>query len=403
MNAKTVKSIIGVLCAAAVMSSVFVPVSVIADIAVQFPDVDISLVQMLVALPSLAAIASNFLIAKLSTRFYKRSMILVCTAAILVAGVIPLFFHQNFFVLLAVALVIGIGMGGIQNAVIALIANAFEGAVMATVMGMLSLAIGLGALLFRSVSAVLASNGWTDAYLAYLILVPLLLIQLVCLPKGTLEQKAPKGERAKVPGMVITIAAFGFCVYLCYQMFDANVSLIIAERGIGATGDTGIASSVNAVATMLPGLFIVPFVKLFKNQSMTVAFLILGAGLACLLFGQSLLPICIAAACMAIANALFTVNMNNTVSSISAVGMGFNIALASGVSNLGQALSPLIMGVAAAPFGDAIDAKLAIGLVIMGICTVVGFLVLRKVGKTSQVSGEGSSAPTAMDEATQAA
>ena len=249
MNFGTVKKIVGVFCAAAVMSSVFVPVSVLAMVSEEFPEVPISLVQMLVALPSLIAIISNFIIAKLATRFYKRYTILACSAVCMVAGMVPFFFHGNFYVLLAVSVCVGLGMGGIQNGVIALIADSFEGGMKATVMGMLSLAIGLGALVFRSVSAALATSGWNYAYLSYLILVPLFLLEVLCLPKGKLEAKAEKSERAAIPNLVVWIAVFGFAVYLCYQMFDANVSLLVSERSLGGTTEIGVASSINAVAT----------------------------------------------------------------------------------------------------------------------------------------------------------
>lgn len=297
----------------------------------------------------------------------------------MVAGIAPFFFHSSFYVLLVVAVCVGLGMGGIQNGVIALIADSFEGGLKATVMGMLSLAIGLGALVFRSVSAALATSGWNYAYLAYLILVPLFLLQLLFLPKGKLEAKAEKNERAAIPNLVIWIAFFGFAVYLCYQMFDANVSLVVAERSLGGTAEIGTASSINAVATMLTGLFIVPFVKLFKNQSMTMTFVIMGAGCACMMLAQSIIPVCVAAAFMAISNALFTVRMNQTVTDVSAaVGMSFNIAFVSCVSNLGQALSPLVMSAVSSPFSGSIAAKFAIAVALMAVCAVAGFWRFRK-------------------------
>lgn len=379
MNFGTVKKIVGVFCAAAVMSSVFVPVSVLAMVSEEFPEVPISLVQMLVALPSLIAIISNFIIAKLATRFYKRYTILACSAVCMVAGMVPFFFHGNFYVLHAVSVCVGLGMGGIQNGVIALIADSFEGGMKATVMGMLSLAIGLGALVFRSVSAALATSGWNYAYLSYLILVPLFLLEVLCLPKGKLEAKAEKSERAAIPNLVVWIAVFGFAVYLCYQMFDANVSLLVSERSLGGTTEIGVASSINAVATMLTGLFIVPFAKLFKNQSMTVTFVIMGAGCACMMLAQNVVPVCIAAVCMAMSNALFTVRMNQTVTDVSAaMGMSFNIAFVSCVCNLGQALSPLIMSGVSGTFGGSIYAKFAIAVALMAVCAVAGFMRFRK-------------------------
>lgn len=367
------KKIVAIFCAAAVMASSFVPVAIIAMVADEFPEVPVSLVQMLVSLPSLIAIVSNFVIAKLATRFYKRYTILVCSAVCMLAGIVPFFFHGNFYILLAVAICIGFGMGGIQNGIIALIADTFEGSLMATVMGMLSLAIGLGSLVFRSISAALAAGGWYRAYLAYLVLVPLFIIQVLWLPKGKLEQRVERGERTTIPNLVIWIAFFGFAVYLCYQMFDANVSLVVSERSLGGTAEIGVASSINAVATMVTGLFIVPVTRLFKGQTMTVTFVIMGVGCACMMLSQSIVLVCLAAACMAISNALFTVRMNQTVTAVSAgVGTSFNIAFASGVSNLGQALSPVIMSAVATPFSGSIAAKFAIALALMVVCVVAG-------------------------------
>ena len=101
-------------------------------------------------------------------------------------------------------------MGGVQNGTGALVTDEFEGDLRGTVFGLFSVFVGIGGILFTMVAANLGAQQWYNASLAYLVMVPMLILELICIPKGNKEAKPTKGNHIKVPKEVLAIGAIGF-------------------------------------------------------------------------------------------------------------------------------------------------------------------------------------------------
>ena len=373
------KYLVGLYAAMMTMMGVNIPISILGAIHEEFPEVSGTLVQMIVSVPGLLAIASNLIFSKMAHKIYKKQIVTFCILLFLAGGLIPFFFHGSIVILLFSACLAGFAMGGVQNSCTALTCDYFDGDKRATVMGLSSVFIGLGGVIFTFIASRLGAGQWHYAYLTFLCMIPLLAAVLLCMPKGILEEKPTKTNHVKVPSKVIWCCVFGFFMYTACQLFNSNVSMLVSERGIGSTSEAGTAMTVYTIAMMGAGLLVVPFTRLFKTLSFPALFVISGLGCAIMMKGQSLLIICIGAVVMSFAYGVFTPFLNKAVSEESpAMGMAFNLALASGLCSLGQASSPITTGFVAGLFDGSTAVYFATGLVISALFAVVTFFKTRK-------------------------
>ena len=77
MTGKQIKSLIGIYAASMNIMGILIPVSILAAVAQAFPDVPMAMVQMIVSIPSILAIASNFIFAGLSHKLYRKTSIIM--------------------------------------------------------------------------------------------------------------------------------------------------------------------------------------------------------------------------------------------------------------------------------------------------------------------------------------
>ncbi len=378
MNKDDIKKKIGIYSAAAVLMAIIIPVSVLANISKQFPEVSSTNVQLLSSLPSLLGIVSNLIISKQAHKIYKRYSMISCTILYIVAGVAPYFYHSHFGFLLFSAAITGFALGGIQNGLLAQICDYFEGKERTKIMGFLSLFVGLGGMTYAMVSSKLGAVVWYKAYLTYLIIVPLLILQIVFLPKGILEEKPTKTNRVKVSKKVIILCCFGFVMYTCNQLFNSNISMLVVGRTLGGVSETGNVTAINTIAGMLSGVLILPFARFFKKYSMTITFVMQALGCLIMAISGNLLMVCVGGFLMAMSYGLFTPLGNQAASEASnAMGLAFNMALISGISSLGAALSPYTTSVMTIPFGGNVIVLFALGSCMMTILAIIS-IVLKK-------------------------
>jgi len=380
MTKKEVKYLIGIFSGIMTLMAINIPISVLGAIGESFPNASSVTIQMIVALPGFLGIVSNLIFSRMAHRVHKKSIVMLCMILFIVGGLFPFFFHSSIIYLLISACVVGFALGGIQNSSTALICDYFDGDKRAMAMGMLSVFIGLGGTIYTFVASRIGKTQWHYAYLTFLCLIPLMIIQIICMPKGILEDKPTKTNRIKVPGAVIWICIFGFFMYTVSQLFNSNISMLVLERRIGSTYESGIATTVYTVAMMFSGLVVVPFMRVCKRLSLSVLYLIGALGCGVMLLGDNLLIICVGAAILAISYGIYTPFQNQAASEASGtVGLAFNLALASAVSSLGQATSPITTGTIAGLIGTGTGVLFGIGLVITIVFTFISGVYFLKI------------------------
>jgi len=130
-----VKQRIGILSPCLVMMSYLIANTVIADAAAEFSHVSISVVQMLVTLPSLLCLVFSLVVGILARKFDKKTLITASMATYVLGGVLPILFNGNIWILLFFSAVLGAGMGGLVTSTAAIICDYYEGAERSRMLG----------------------------------------------------------------------------------------------------------------------------------------------------------------------------------------------------------------------------------------------------------------------------
>lgn len=384
MNKQEIKYLIGVYAAAISFLGLLVPVSIVADIVATFPTADINAIQMIVSLPSLIMVPAAFVVSVLASRISKKTIAVACTVLYMVAGLAPLVFHDSVEQMLVAAVFVGMGVGGLQNSIFSLIADTFDGVKRGTAMGLFATFVAVGGVLWTQLSSRLGAGNWVNAYWAYLIMLPLIACEIIFLPKGQLEPRRQKGERASIPGEILFIAATGFVFYVAVQLYNSNASLLVTGNGFGGTIESGYAATAATIAGLIAGLFVGPVVGKLGGHSITLTYFLGAAGLLICSFAPSLVTLCIGGFVASMGKEIFTPISGNRASEESPlVGRAFNIALVSAALNIGQAVSPYVTSITATPAGGSIFAKMIIGSVACLVIGAITFVHYQKRGKVA--------------------
>ena len=387
MGKEKIKYLVGVYCAAMSFLGLLVPVAIIGSIVQTFPDASVTSIQMLCSLPSLIMVPTALIVSTLASKIYKKHISIFCTCLYMIAGLAPLIFHDNIQQLLIASVFVGIGVGGVQNAIFSLIADYFDGVERGTAMGLFATFVCLGGVLWTQVSSRLGAADWTHAYYAFFMMIPLIFGEVICLPKGKLEPKKEKGQHVSIPSEIWFIAITGFLFYNCIQLYNSNESLLIVSKELGGTIEAGYAATAATLAGLIAGVLVGPLVGKLKNHSITLTYGLGAVGLLICAFAPSLIALCIGGFVASLGKEIFTPISGNRASEESPViGRAFNIALVSAALNIGQALSPYTTALIAKPFQDSIFIKFIIGVVVCCVIAVVTFLHYKKLYSKENVN-----------------
>lgn len=379
MTKENLKTLVGVYSAALCLMGLIVPVSVLAQIAQAFPETPITTIQLMVTLPSLVAIPTGIIVSKLASVVYKKYSALFFTALYIFGGSMPVWLHGSVTELLISAALVGVSLGGLQNAMTTIIPDYFEGESRGTVLGLLSTFVCLGGFIYTSAATAFGAEDWTHAFYAYFIIGIFFLVQLFCLPMGKLEPKATKSDPVRVPKEVIVLCVLGFLLYTFAQLFNSNEALLVAERGIGGTAEAGMGSSAYTISGIFAGVIVAPLMKIFKKHAPTVAFFMTLAGLAIYGLADDVIMLCVGGFLIGLGYQTFTPFSGMGAANLSgAVGMAFNMALGNAMCSLGQALSPYTTSFLGSFFGGSITAMIWVGVAGMVITSLIAAVYFNK-------------------------
>lgn len=333
---------ITVLSPSFALTSIVAVASALAKIAEAFPNVSISAVQLLTALPSLIAIVVILLSGVLSSWITKKRIVAVSMALMLVGGLLPVVLHNHFYQLVIASVIFGLGYGGISPLTTALIHEHYSQEEQPAMLGFQSAVIGIGGVLFSYLGGRLAAVHWWYAYYAYLLFIPILILVLL-LPKGKVSERV-KGVRfgelwnRQLLFYVVQSLVFG----IFFFTFQTNIALLIENRGLGGPESAGTVLSLQSAFGIISGVLGGKILDRLKNMSLPTIFLVAAGGLLTIYFSGSIAPIYLAAACIGF---VFSLRMPagylKATGSVAPVCATLAITVYCSSSQVGQFLSPL--------------------------------------------------------------
>lgn len=376
---------VGLLLSAMAMMSFLSPAAVMAAMVQQFPNTNVALIQMIITIPSLISIPLGLVAARLAKTFYKKTLIVFGTCCYLVGGILPYFFHGSAEMILGCSSIIGVGMGIAMTAITALICESFQGEERGGMLGLYAAFIAVGGTLASLLGGRLGATTWYHAFLAYLILIPIIICELIFLPKGHLDQEEPGAQAdvkqsKRMSKQVWIIALTGFVFYVCINAINNNAAMLVAERSLGGAVESSYVTTCYTIAGLVTGLFAGKIVMKLQRKSIASAYLLGAVGLLIVFAGTSIPVICVGAFIAGVGFCIFASTANFHVSEMSTPStLTFSVAFLSAIINLGQALSPIIVNAASSAAGTDVGAKFvtaAIGSIVIAV--IAAFLVNNK-------------------------
>ena len=365
----------------------------IANIRAAFPAVSTQTIMLLVSLPSMTMVLASLVFGKLSEFFSRRTLVHTALLLFLLGGLAP-YFLNDITLILAMRAILGVSLGLIFPLSLVLISDFFVDGERATVMGLQSVFVNSGGILFTLLGGLLCVADWHNTFLAYAVGFLVLLFVYFCLPEPPKAMAAADtggaAAAAPLPGRVYLIESIVFLYNMLIFVFFTNVALQVVGENLGNAASAGVALTVFTGGGLVSGLLFGKIMQALKGYTIAVGWLLTGAGMA-LVSGTHDFTLLLAG-CF-IGGLGFSVTCPAFFVTLSVLSpparVAFSIALASALSGIGQFTAPFVFEVITGYFGQGPG---RFPLLVSAVAFVaVGLLLLLENGtqssKTARISG----------------
>lgn len=205
-----------------------------------FADTDQLFVQMVISVPALFIVITNFIFPKLCKVFGAKTLVLMGLLLYTVGGCAAGLFDNIFAVLVTRALV-GIGVGIIMPLSTGLLSYYYRPEQQVGLMGYSSAMNQMGGVIATLLSGLLANISWRVSFLVYLMGLISIVLCLIFLPNDRITQEAPaKEDRGKKEASggagvfrsnIVYILAM-FLLMSAFFIYPANFALETVSEGI---------------------------------------------------------------------------------------------------------------------------------------------------------------------------
>lgn len=354
----------------------------LASIQATFSNVDTTLIQQIIALPTLLMIVSSLFCGQICARIGYRKTSYIAIALALLGGVMPAIMNGSIPVILFWRALFGLGYGLVFSLCIAAIGALWKGREQTTMYGVMTGVGALCAMGYSTAAGILAAMDWRYVFWAYLIIIPFALVIIAKLPEPPKEEVAKTASKeAKTGKLGSAIVIFAILAALSVAFttsFMTNVAMVIMGTGMGQPQDIGFTMTLFSLG-MAIGAFIYSLLKKFtKRFILAILFILFGA---CMAFMSNTTSLAMFTAAATVYGALFGI-VNPEYEKISVNLVAHPSRCADGASlfvalqGVGQFVGPFLCAGIAAIFGLAgVYYQWAIAWPIMLVGGIILFIV----------------------------
>lgn len=400
MKHRNEKLIIAAILAVSVMQMGANGISpILADLAEAFPQASDSVIQFLMTFPGLMVIVFG-LIAGVASQYVPKKWLSVAGSALFVlGGVLAWLFHGSLAILYVWAAMIGAGIGLAVPVNMGMVTELLAPEHQATVMGWSSGVAHIGSMLMTFVGGYLALIHWSYGYLVYLIAVPAVILSLIAYPNtistGEKKEEAPAEGKKKVgiltlikqPALLAT-GLTAFCSSLLFNTTPSNLSMQVAELGVGTSAQAGTGVSLMLLSGAISCMFYGKLSKKIGNYILTLDFVMMGIGQLICALAPNIWMIylgCLIAGCS------HGNNMAHCLMLGSKYAMGnssLSASIVTSLSNLGAFCAPVLTMLAALiSGGSAIAPRFRLsGCLALIVALVIAISCSRQHGKANRAA-----------------
>ena len=371
--------------------------SLMAYIYESYPELPVTTVQLVMALPSLVGIFASFAAGSLAMRFNKKYLLLFSAATNLLYFIVFAVFGVSgpFFLLIIAAAISGLSRGGAMTLMNLAIADFLGPERSATYIAIIGAVLQAGAAIVGVFGGIIGAidDGayWNYAFYLGLLIIPSMIIFAKLMPKepDTPAASAPKkavetnvppqaNDGSRIPIKAYLVGILLVLYYISISAFLLNISFyVITENMLGTSADVGYINFLFMAMGVAVGFLYGTCAKVFKDWNMPLCYFTTAAGMTILL--------------------LFNTHIAGAYISALLLGFGFNltipyntvylakitpprlvpiaVAFVSGGMNLGMFAAPMVLNSLSGLFGGGIDGIFILSIVIAGICTIGSIFV----------------------------
>ena len=342
-----------------------------------FPEISETMAKLVLTLPTLMMPIGLFA-AKLTEKYDKKKILMVGMILFLIFGVGG-GFVSNFYVLLAMRVLFGVGIGIMTPLSTSLIFD-FEPDTdkRNKLMGIQGATNQLGGLIFMSLSGVLASISWRYSFLCYafvLVTICLVTLYMPSIPPYKTQANDTTGKKKHLNWKIYPLAFFAMMIFVCFFVVNTDLALFMDHEGLGDSQACGFALSVMRIPAIFAGIMLGWLMKKLKDWTVTVAALFMAAGYAIIAYAYSYEMLMIGCLVIGIGGGVSIPPLFTFVPRIVTPRQRtLGVAIVSMVAQLGQFVSPLYTNL----FVNGTDShSLRMRFIVSAVTTVIiGFMVV---------------------------
>ena len=298
MNRKH-KAILAILAMAFISLAASATSPALATISQSFPEASPTAIASIATLSSLTAVPCTILSGMIAGRRIRfRTLTAIGLVVTFLGGLLPVFAQSIGEILLGRA-VLGVGTGLIAPLTSTLVLYLFSGDDVPKQLGRNAMSTNIGAVIFQLLGGYLCNYSWRMPFLAYLAVLPVLVIVLTLLPE---PEKGPEQTRRRLKlGEILTahVAGWGL-LFAAHMIFFypivTEMSGIVLNNGFGDATLTAVILSVLTATGVLGGYLFYPIHKGCGLSTLSAGFGFCGAGYVLMLLTGGALGLLLAAA-----------------------------------------------------------------------------------------------------------
>ena len=298
MNRK-LKAILAILAMSFISLAASATSPALATISQSFPEASPTAIASIATLSSLTAVPCTILSGMIAGRRIRfRTLTVIGLVVTFLGGLLPVFAQSIREILLGRA-VLGVGTGLIAPLTSTLVLYLFSGDDVPKQLGRNAMSTNIGAVIFQLLGGYLCNYSWRMPFLAYLAVLPVLIIVILCLPE---PEKAAEPARQRISlRQVLTWHVTGWGLFYAAHMIFfypivTEMSGIVLKNGFGDATVTAVILSVLTGTGVLGGYLFYPIHRRCAIITLSVGFGLCGAGYVLMLLGSSALGLLLAAA-----------------------------------------------------------------------------------------------------------
>lgn len=350
---------------------------ILESIARSFPTVNQSLIQLVLTLPNFMFIICSPLSGILSGKIRKKTIVEFAVLCYLIGGLLPFFFHSSIWLLLLGSLIIGSGTGLLMPVSNELICDYFDETERAQLMGLNATFVAGGGILFIFLSGMLSSFGWHYSYLCFLLIIPVMIVTIFCVPDGIHHEKTKESSGFEMNPYVLALFVIGFVYFVTQNAFNTNSSSYVSEILDGGNGSmASLATMANAVGGIIGGTLFGLLMKKLSHQIETIAVGMAGLGFVLAFLIPSFFPVLFSGALVGAGFAMFNAAGTFLLSqNLKPENNAFTTAIYMALINLGAAISPFVVNSVSGIFSSALSMRFLVCGIILLVLAVFSFVI----------------------------